>query len=182
MKKFTIILAALGLILAACTPKPTETPTPTAQPTNGEAFELYLVADEQMSGADVYNQDINELPLADAPLITTADIASYDQSFHAINLTDEAYQRMLAVFAGGMPMSGVPFVIVSNGERIYAGAFWSMASSLSFDGIAIIEPLDPVNSPLYITLGYPGPDFYTGQDPRDNASLMQALDEAGVLK
>ncbi len=182
MKKLVLVLAALGVILAACTPKQTETPTPTTQSSSGEAFELYLVADEQMSGADVYNQDINDLPLADAPLITTADIASYDQSFHAINLTDEAYQRILTVFSVGIPMSGVPFVIVSNGERIYAGAFWSMASSLSFDGIAIIEPMDPVNSPLYITTGYPGPDFYTGQDPRDDARLIQALDDAGLLK
>ncbi len=182
MKKLVLVFAALGLIMAACTPKSIETPTPTIQSTTGEAFELYLVADDQMSGADVYNQDINDLPLADAPLLTTADIASYDQSFHAINLTDEAYQRMLAVFAAGMPMSGVPFVIVSNGERIYAGAFWSMASSLSYDGVAIIEPLDPFNSPLYITLGYPGSDFFTGQDPRDDARLMQALDDAGLLK
>ena len=50
MKKLVIVLAALGLILAACTPKPTETPAATAaQSTTGEVFELYLVADEQMS-------------------------------------------------------------------------------------------------------------------------------------
>lgn len=181
MKKIWIVLAVLGLILAACTPQPTETPTPT-QSTTGKAFELYLVADEQMSGADVYLTDINDLPLAEAPLLKTEDIASYDASFHAINLTDEAYQRMLLVFARGMPMSGVPFVIVSNSERIYAGAFWSMASSLSFDGIAIIEPLDPFNSPLYLILGYPSSDFFTGQDPRDDARLMQALEDAGLMK
>lgn len=181
MKKVWITAAILGLLLTACTSKVNETPVPT-QSTTGEAFELYLVADEQMSGADVYNYDINDLPLAEAPLITTSDIASYDQNNHAINLTDEAYQRHLAIFSGGMPMSGVPFVILSNGERIYAGAFWSMASSLSYDGIAIVQIPDPVNNPLLITLGYPSSEFFTGQDPRDDARLMQALDDAGLLK
>jgi len=78
-------------------------------------------------------------------------------------------------------MSGVPFVIVSHGQRIYAGAFWSPASSLSFDGVVILQPADPTAGTLFIVLGYPGGDFFTGEDPRDDPRLREALDIAGVL-
>ena len=83
----------------------------------------------------------------------------------------------------GLQVAGIPFVIVSRGERIYAGAFWSMLSSQSFDGVVIMDPVFLTESnTIQITLGYPGSDFFTSTDPRANAQLMDALDEAGVLK
>jgi hypothetical protein len=176
MKKLGFVLLALTLLLTACAEK---AETPAAG--NGEAFELYLVADPQMAGPDLVNYDLDELPLAEDPILVTDDLASYDWDFHAINLTDEAYQKMLSIFSGGMPMSGVPFVILSHGERIYAGSFWSPLSSLSFDGVVILQPLDPAAGTLYLTLGYPGAEVYTGQDPRSDPRLESALEEAGII-
>lgn len=177
MFKRTLILIALTLtLLAACQAEPTPAP-----PLEGEAFELYLVADAQMAGPDLNNYDLSELPLAEEPIITTDDIENYLWEVHAINLKPESYQKILAIFSGGMPMSGVPFVILSNNERIYAGAFWSPASSLSFDGVAIMQPFDPAGQPLLISLGYPGDDFFTGQDPRDDPRLKNALEQVGLL-
>ena len=177
MLKKTLILAALTVILlSACQADPTEAP-----PLEGEAFELYLVADEQMAGPDIKNYELSELPLAAEPIITTENIENYLWDVHAINLKPDFYKQFLAIFSAGMPMSGVPFVILSNNERIYAGAFWSPASSLSFDGVVIMQPFDPSGQPLLISLGYPGDDFFTGEDPRDDPRLLNALEQAGLL-
>ena len=175
-KKALIILSLFIIILTACQEAPTETP-----PQEGEAFELYLVADQQMAGADIKNYDLEELPLAEDPIISTDDIENYLWDSHAINLTAEAYKRVQAIFSVGMPMSGLPFVIIAHNERIYAGAFWSLASSLSFDGIVILQPFDPTNQPLQISLGYPTEEAFTGEDPRDDPQLKNALEEAGLL-
>jgi len=78
-------------------------------------------------------------------------------------------------------MSGVPFVIMAHEERIYAGAFWSPASSLSFDGVIIMQPFDPSGQPLLISLGYPSNDFFTGEDPRDDPRLRSALEGSDLL-
>lgn len=176
-QKLILLLCLAALILSACGTK-TETPTPA----NDEAFALYLVADPQMAGADLAQYDLEELPLAEDPILTTEDIASYNWEFHALNLTDTAYQKLLSIFAMGMPMSGVPFVILSGGERIYAGAFWTPMSSLSFDGVVILQPLDPAGGTLYISLGYPNADQFTGEDPRNDPRLKSALEAAGILE
>ncbi len=169
----------LILALSACT-EATETPSVSNE--QDEAFELYLVADPQMSGPDLINYDLAELPLAEDPILVTDDIASYIWEYHVLNLTDEAYQKMLSIFSMGMPMSGVPFVILSHGERLYAGAFWTPASSLSFDGVVILQPMDPAGAPLSISLGYPGRDVFTGEDPRSDPRLESALEAAGILE
>ncbi len=170
----------IGLFLAGCQPQAAEMET--SSPGEEEIFAIYLVADEQMTGADLKNYDIEELPLADEPIITTEDIASYNWENHYFHMTQEAYGNLMAIFSRGMPMSGVPFVVMSEGERLYAGSFWSPLSSLSFDGVVILQPMDPSNAPLSVILGYPTSDFFIGQDPRGNPQLEQALEDAGLLE
>ena len=176
LRKSLIVLSLFVVVLSACQAAPTEAP-----PQEGAAFELYLVADQQMAGADLKNYDLEDLPLAEDPIIRTEDIESYLWETHAINLTPEAYKRIQTIFSGGMPLSGLPFVIMSHNERIYAGAFWSFASSLSFDGVVILQPFDPTNQPLQISLGYPTEEAFTGEDPRDDPQLKSALEGAGLL-
>jgi hypothetical protein len=66
-------------------------------------------------------------------------------------------------------------------DPIYLGAFWPLYSSLSFDGVVIPVPLmdEPV---IQITLGYPSPSFFAGEDPRSDPRILQALAQAGRLK
>ena len=176
LKKSLITLSLFVILLTACQAAPTEAP-----PQEGEAFELYLVADQQIAGADLKNYDLAELPLAEEPIISTEDMVSYLWDAHIINLTSEAYQRTQAIFSAGMPLSGLPFVIVAHDERIYAGAFWSLASSLTFDGVVILQPFDPTNQPLPILLGYPSEEAFTGEDPRGDPRLKSALEGADLL-
>jgi hypothetical protein len=189
IKKITLLLIGLTLILSACqtqTVEPTSTEVET-QPTetpsvDPEAFELYLVADPQIAGPDLPFYDLEDLPLAEKPLISADDFIRYIWDFHAFDLKEDLYLQLVALFAQSVPMSGVPFVILSHGERIYAGAFWSPASSLHYSGVVILQPLDPAGGPLFITLGYPDQSWFTGEDPRSDPRLQEALDETGVLE
>ncbi len=176
VKKILTLVLFTVIFLSACQATPTESPT-----LEGEAFALYLVANEDIAGPDLDNYELSELPLAEEPIISTEDIYNYLWDLHIINLTEEAYKQILPIFSLGMPMNGVPFVIMANGERIYAGAFWSPASSLSFDGVVIMQPFDPTNQPLIISLGYPTNEFFNGEDPRDDPRLKQALEQADLL-
>ena len=189
IKKITLLLIGLTLIISACqtqtvNPTPTEDEAQTTETSSldPEAFELYLVSDPQIAGPDLPFYDLEDLPLAEEPLISADDFIRYIWDFHSFEVKEELYLQLVALFAQSVPISGMPFVILSHGERIYAGAFWSLASSLHFDGVVIMQPLDPAGGPLFITLGYPDQSWFTGEDPRSDPRLQQALDEAGVLE
>ena len=178
IKKTYLLLVLLVLILSACQSPAEEAPAPL----EGEPFAIYLVGDSQITGPDLKNYDLDKIPLNAVPIITTDDLDSYDWDRHGINLTENAYLRLIAMFMGGMPSSGVPFVVQAYEQPVFAGAFWAPYSSLSFDGVVILQPVDPAGQTLYIKLGYPGESYFTGQDPRANPRLQQALEDAGVLK
>ncbi len=178
LKKIFLAAILLVLTLSAC-----GSPFDDNEPMlGGEPFELYLVADPQITGTQLQNYDLDELPLAEDPLIATDELVNYVWEFHAFDLTQDAYQKLIIAFSRGLPASGLPFVIVAYGERIFAGAFWSPISSVSYDGVTIIQPFDPSSQPLLITLGYPDASYFEGEDPRNDPRLESALDDAGVLR
>lgn len=179
MKKKWTLLLILALGLTACASLTTKT-TPAGP--EAEAFELYLLADDQAHGADLIGVPLEDLELADTPLLTTADLTQYDGQTHTLALTDDGFQKVTDLLADNFQVAGIPFVIVAKGERIYAGAFWTMLSSQSFDGVVILDPVFTEGQSIQIDLGYPGTGFFTGADPRDDARLLDALEEAGVLK
>jgi hypothetical protein len=161
VKKISLMLILVLFALSAC-----QTPVEEVEaPLEGEPFALYLLGDPQITGPDIKNYDLDQLPLAALPLFTTENLVSYDWDYHGINLTQSAYLQLLAIFSGGIPASGLPFVILAYEQPIYAGAFWTPFSSLSFDGVTILQPSDPAGQPLYITLGYPGENFSPAKTP-----------------
>lgn len=180
MKNVWVLMSIFILGLTGCGLSPV---MPIEEASPAEAFELYLLANENARGMDVIDTPLETLALADAPLLTTTDLVNYERSSHTIQLTDEGLRKVTALFEEGFQVAGIPFVIVARGERLYAGAFWTPLSSQSFDGVVIMDPVfSTENNTLQIALGYPGVDFYSGADPRIDARLLDALDEAGVLK
>lgn len=189
IKKIALILIGLTLILSACQTQTIEpaqtddeglvTETPSV---DSEAFELYLVADPQITGPDLPFYDLEKLPLAEEPLISAEDLIRYRWEFHSFEVKEERYLQLAELFKQSVPMSGLPFVVLSQGERIYAGAFWSPASSLHFGGVVILQPVDPAGGPILITLGYPDQSWFMGEDPRSDPILKDALQGAGVLE
>jgi hypothetical protein len=121
------------------------------------------------------------LSAAIAPLISGADIVSYDAATHEIELTPAAYERVDEL---QVPVRGLPFFVCVDREIIYEGAFWTPISSMSYGGVAIFAGpiINGKNNTIALELGYPAPAFYSGQDPRGSREVMNALKAAGKLR
>jgi hypothetical protein len=88
-----------------------------------DTFAIYLFADPVDTRS--LKQQWKNLPLANEPVISEADVLAYDFSKHALRLRTEALKRLPRP-----PVEGMPFVVVANGERIYPGAFYGLFSSI----------------------------------------------------
>jgi hypothetical protein len=134
------------------------------------------------SGADILGVSPGSLPRQATPLLTTQDILRYDLATHEIQLTRSAYQRFMARFPTPVKTDGIPFVVTVGEEAVYAGALWTPLSSLSFDGVTILQPIDSSGDSIRIELGYPGSGFFTRLDPRSDPRIIRALRAAGKLQ
>ena len=108
------------------------------------------------------------------------DIVSYRQATHEIELTAAGYGKVASL---SVPVDGKAFAVCVGGQPIYAGAFWVAYSSLSFDGVVIDLTRASEERPvLQLQLGYPGPAFFRGEDPRSEPRVFRALEQASKLK
>lgn len=151
------------------------------QPEKSDHFAVYLLA-QDIPTADLSRTDINQLILESQPLISSDDIVSYEKTTHTIELTQDAYTRIQQLFSTPVRVSGIPFVVCVGKERIYTGAFWTPLSSLSYDGVVIMQSFDTTATSIQITLGYPGQDFFSGNDPRSDKRIMDSLEQDNKLK
>lgn len=142
----------------------------------GEGFAIYLtkgdIPPSQMEA-------LSHVDIADYPVIAMNDIISYNATTHEITLTADAYDRISTL---EVPVRGRSFMVCVDRKLIYWGAFWTPVSSQSFSGVTIWKPMTP-QTPRVISLqlGYPSPDFYGGEDPRNNVDVMKSLEQAGKL-
>ena len=73
-------------------------------------------------------------------------------------------------------------MVCVNKEPIYWGAFWTPISSISFNGVTIWKPYSTQGQKIIVlTLGYPSSSFYGGEDPRNDARVLDSLEKAGKL-
>jgi hypothetical protein len=150
-------------------------------PTQARGFSIYLLADE-VPATELSIVDLTDLELQEEPIVSGDDIVTYSKETHEIELNAEAYDRIQQLFALPVQVSGMPFVVFVGADRIYAGAFWTPASSISFDGVVICEPYDRERRVITIGLGYPSPEAFKGTDPRSDPRVLQSLEAAGKLK
>jgi len=109
---------------------------------------------------------------ADEALISSSDIYSYSSETHEIELTTSAADRIQQI-----NLSGKAFVVCVDQQPIYSGAFMSAYFSRTFDGVVIMWPLVNNNGKtIKIGLGYPGKEFFIGEDPRSDSKILGCLD------
>lgn len=145
----------------------------------GEGFAIYLTKDDVLVSQ---MEALSHVDIADEPIISIDDIVSYDWETHEIELTPTAFDRINVT---PKDVFGNVFMVCVDKQPVYWGAFWSMLSSISFNGVTIIRPYASQAKGgyfIYITLGYPAPDFFTGEDPRSDPLIMESLEQAGKLK
>lgn len=188
-----VLLTSVGCNTSApisMTAPPTSTQTPpssvlveptlppdTITPTIENGFSIYLLA-QSISPQQL--AVLSHLELEKYPLLSINDIVAYRKATHEIELTATGYERIHSL---SVPVNGKAFAVCVDGQPIYAGAFWVGYSSLSFDGIIIDTILATKEHPvIQIQLGYPGPAFFRGDDPRSDLRILQALEQAGKLR
>ncbi len=143
-------------------------------------FGIYLLA-EDGPATQLDGMDLDTVALQERPVIGINDILSYDRNSHEMQLTEAAYRRVQELFPLPVRVDGIPFVVRAGDEPIYAGAFWTPLSSLSYDGVFIMQPFGDQEKKIGLALGYPGQLAFTGEDPRGNLRIIEALDKAGKL-
>ncbi len=142
----------------------------------GEGFAIYLTRDdippEKM-------EMLNHVDIANQPIVSVQDIITYNAQTHEIKLIDEAFERIDNL---EVPVRGKSFLVCVDGAPIYWGALWTPISSMSFDGVTIWKPLGSQESKVItLELGYPASSFYEGEDPRNNAAVLDSLEQSGKL-
>ncbi|MDO8473380.1 MAG: hypothetical protein Q7T05_06125 [Dehalococcoidia bacterium] len=148
----------------------------------GEGFAIYLT---KIDVSPAQMPALSYVDIADHPIVATSDIVTYDAKTHEIALTKGAYERISSLT---VPVTGKSFVVCVDGNPIYGGAFWTLFSSASFDGVIIMKPLSLQDTKpqdanvVKLELGYPSLSFYRGEDPRTDAQVMKSLEQAGTLK
>ena len=145
-------------------------------------FAIYLVAApvdprELVRGRERWRQ----VELAPEPVISDADIVSYDFSKHAMRLKPEALKRIPRP-----GVEGISFVVVVGGERIYLGAFYNGFSSIPFPApvIVVVARVEQEaalgEGVLFIDRAYPE-SYGSGNDMRSDERIRKALTDLKKL-
>jgi hypothetical protein len=169
LKKLPLFLLLFTFVLAGC------------RPNQKDGFGIYLLT-RDIPATELSKIDIDDLSLQSQPLIGSDDILSYHKADHTLELTSSAYARLRQIFSTPIRVNGIPFVVCVGDERIYTGGFWTPLSSLSYDGVVILQPWDEKETTIQIALGYPGGDFFQGDDPRADPRIMKVLERDKKLK
>jgi len=140
--------------------------------TKSEGFAIYLTR-KDIPPAQM--EALSHVDLSDQPIISVEDIITYNAQTHTSNAFDRVY-------ALDVPVTGKSFMVCIDKEPIYWGAFWTPISSISFDGITILKPYNTQEqNTIVLELGYPSSSFYGGEDPRNNAKVLESLVITGKL-
>jgi hypothetical protein len=133
------------------------------------------------------NYPLEGLILAEKPLLTEADLDSYNRTRHVMHLKPGARERLPKP-----SVWGVPFAVVVDGKPLFLGAFWTGASSYSANMPTIsldrwhskLPDTDPDHLPpnsirIENSRVLRGGDL--PNDPRRDERFYRALEQAGKL-
>ena len=162
----SIPIIILFVIIPSCAPR---------QP-NAASLGIYIVdngglflSDQDMSA---YIQASHKIVLNKSGITKWNSYIAYNNSYDPpIPVLGELYQKN--------------FAIKIDNNEIYGGKFWSSVSSLSYDGVVILDmlfPCDSIKDTITIAYGYPTSSYATANDPRNNPEIFNFLSQKGLLK
>lgn len=88
-------------------------------------FAIYLVKD--LSSVDAAKTDLAKLQLENEPIVTEKDVSAYYWKSNVIKTNVAVFKDKLSKVT---KLSGTPYVLTANGERIYLGILWTPLSSM----------------------------------------------------
>ena len=136
-------------------------------------FGIYLVENGEIVLSDehikYYNKNTHEIELNEKGIKRWESYIPYDTSL------DPPIPKL-----GGLYKKD--FAVKLNGKEIYRGKFWSMASSMSYPGVVILDVLGILDNKIKIDFGYPSPFSGKGKDPRGSPEIINYFKKQGLLK
>ena len=111
-------------------------------------------------------------------IVDYKDIIKYDSTEHFFILSDIAKER---ISKAQYPVTPTPFAIALDGKVIYIANFIPGYSSMSCESCITIEPYSADNQ-FMVILGYPGSDYFSGPDPRNDSRLITRFRTDNKLK
>jgi hypothetical protein len=148
----------------------------------GICFLLFLVTGVGLSAAGAGAQTPPfAITTGDGAIITDADLIEYRFAEHALKIRGEAIARLARLRPS---VSGTPFHLEVNGERVYSGRFVSLLSSMSFKEPTVLLNPDTNEPTATVVIRGPfhhEPQFQTGSDPRIDPRISRALAGLGKL-
>jgi hypothetical protein len=117
----------------------------------------------------------------EGPVVTDDDIVEYRFAEHVLRVRGESLVRLARMVP---PVSGTPFDVVVDGERIYSGRFVPLISSRTFKEPTVWGSVDTNRSTATVVICGPSfgePQFQTGTDPRIDTRVSRALAALGKL-
>ncbi|MBN2574463.1 MAG: hypothetical protein JXP73_07845 [Deltaproteobacteria bacterium] len=136
-------------------------------------FQLFLLKDSTLRSDGVASQPLDDLVLADSPVLDLNRIAYVEKATTKIGFNPGQKIGDTLRTQLGTPL-GLPFVAVADGARIYLGTFLASLSSIGPSGpYADVEDITSDG----FTLRAP----WSGTDPRNDERILKALTETGKL-
>lgn len=136
-------------------------------------------------GFGIYLVDTGELVLSEN------HIKAYHGDTHVIELNEagiekwNSYLEYETVSTLADSLYSRDFVLKVEGETMYQGKFWSIASSVLCDGVKILDALferDAENNTISIGYTHPGYDTAPEDDPRNRPEITEFFQSEGLLK
>ncbi len=162
--KMVILIACILLMTGSCSSS------------KNEGFAIYLT-EQNIPPAQM--PALSRVELKSMPIISLADVITYNAQTHELKLTGDAFDRIAHL---EVPVQGKSFVVCVDRKPIYSGAFWTPISSIGYDGVTIWKPLySQATKIVTLELGYPSSAFYAGEDPRNSPEVLSSIAQAGKL-
>jgi hypothetical protein len=168
MNRLLVSILFCTLSLYGCKKESTEPSTASPK------FAFYKLVDSTITASKAWTLSIDSVKLATSPFLTENDLIAYYWSTHSFTARPNIDTMFSQLRWHGGNTSGVPFVVVANGSRIYIGAFWWPYSS----SIPMGAYIDTYLSSPYIIKRWssaPLPDL------RGDERIHSALKSAGIL-
>ena len=163
------LIFSLFCVLAAC--ESPESPEEIPEVIPDVPLELSGVTWAHINATDSENVFI------DSVIVCYDEILGYDSALHTYLIDQIAGERIRSIL---YPTSGSRFVIAVDSILIYSALFFpAYSSGIAFDEICV-EPFSGSNRYRF-ELGYPAPDLYWEDDPRNDSRIISRLKEDNKL-
>lgn len=173
MKKTIILIVLVSFLFGYCSENNI------TENSEEKGLNFYLLKDSTITASEIFNKNVNDLKLAEKPFLTYKDMGYYNWTEHTFTIDSNKSNVIGCICKNNITVSGIPFIVTVDQERIYMGAFWFMHSSLApfcphIDAIFNYEKNPEV---LTINKSWNG----TEADLRNDQRIYNTLKKYGLL-